>query len=69
MPTRRPLRTIAPERKGQSPIAFHEGGLHASTSTPSSQRIPAVKHAEAESGTLGPKAKRQEDFFRNVLKR
>lgn len=49
-------------------IAFHPGGLHESTGTPKGQPISAAKHAAAASGKLGPKAKKQEQFYRNVLK-
>lgn len=62
------MKTIQPKKKGQKKISFHEGGLHASTGTPAGQPISAAKHAEAESGKLGPKAKAQENFYRNVLK-
>lgn len=59
--------TIKPQKKGQKPITFHKGGLHESTGTPAGQKIPASKHAAAASGKLGPKAKAQENFYRNVL--
>lgn len=61
-------KTIAPKMKGQKPITFHEGGLHASTHTKPGQKISLAKHAAAASGKLGPKAKKQEMFYRNVLK-
>lgn len=54
--------------KGQKPIRFHEGGLHASTGTPAGQKIPASKVAAAESGKDGPKAQKQAQFYLNVLK-
>lgn len=60
--------TIKPKKKGQKPITFKEGGLHASTGTPAGEKIPAAKHAAAAAGKLGPKAKKQEMFMRNVLK-
>lgn len=62
------MKTIHPKKKGQKPIKFHEGGLHASTGTPANKPISAAKHAEAASGKLGPKAAKQENFYRNVLK-
>jgi hypothetical protein len=62
------LKRIEPTKAGQKPITFHEGGLHASTHTPSGQPISAAKHAAAAAGQLGPKAERQEQFFRNVFK-
>lgn len=61
------IKTITPKKKGQKKISFHEGGLHASTDTPEGEPISASKHAEAASGKLGPKAKKQEMFYRNVL--
>lgn len=60
-------RTI-PGRGNQKPIKFKEGGLHASTGTAAGKKIPASKHAAAASGKLGPKAEKQERFYRNVLK-
>lgn len=62
------MKTMKPTRPGQKPITFHEGGLHASTGTKPGAKIPASKHAAAASGKLGPKAKKQENFYRNVLK-
>lgn len=59
-------RTI-PAKKGKPAIAFKSGGLHASTGTPAGEKIPASKHAAAASGADGPLAKKQENFFRNVL--
>jgi hypothetical protein len=62
-------KTIEPKKKGQKPITFKEGGLHASTGTASGKKISASKHAEAKSGKLGPKAQKQEQFYENVLKK
>jgi hypothetical protein len=62
-------KTIAAKKKNQKPLHFKEGGLHASTGTPAGKKISAAEHAEAASGKLGPRAKRQEQFFRNVLKK
>lgn len=62
------MKTIQPKKKGQKKISFHEGGLHASTGTPSGQPISSAKHSEAAAGKLGPKAKQQEMFYENVLK-
>lgn len=63
------LTTIPPQAAGQKPISFKPGGLHTSTGTPQGQPIPAAKHAAAESGKLGMKAEKQENFYRNVLKK
>ena len=56
-------------KNGQKPIKFHEGGLHESTGTAPGKKIPQNKLAEAASGRLGPKAKKQEQFYENVLKK
>jgi len=61
-------RTIKPKAgSGQKPITFKDGGLHASTGTPAGQKIPAAKMQAALSGKLGPKAKQQANFAKNVL--
>lgn len=62
------METIEPNEPGQKPLKFKKGGLHASTGTAPGKKIPASKHAAAASGKLGPKAKKQEQFYRNVLK-
>ena len=62
-------KTILPAKNKQHKISFHEGGLHASTDTPLSQKISPAKHASAKSGKLGPKAQKQEMFYENVLRR
>jgi hypothetical protein len=63
------MRTIPAQGKSKPAISFKEGGLHASTGTKPGQKISASEHAAAKSGSLGPKAKRQEMFFENVLRR
>lgn len=55
-------------KRGQKPIDFQEGGLHASTGTPAGEKIPAAKMAAAKAGKLGPKARKQANFAANVLK-
>lgn len=62
------MKTIKPTKKGQKPLHFKEGGLHASTGTAPDKKISPAKHAAAASGKLGPKAERQEQFYQNVLK-
>jgi hypothetical protein len=58
------------KKKGNKPaIKFHEGGLHASTGTSPKAKISSEKHEEAKEGKLGPKAKKQEEFYENVLKK
>lgn len=59
--------TIEPTKKGQRPLKFQAGGLHASTGTKPGQKISAAKHAAARSGKLGKRAKAQEIFYENVL--
>jgi len=52
---------------GKKPISFKSGGLHQSTGTPAGQPIPATKMQAALSGKLGPRAKKQALFAKNVL--
>jgi hypothetical protein len=59
--------TLKPTKKGQKPISFKAGGLHSSTKTKSGQKISASKMQAALSGKLGPKAKKQALFKKNVL--
>lgn len=59
--------TLKPTKKGQKPIKFTTGGLHASTGTPQGKPIPPGKMQQALSGDLGPKAKAQANFAKNVL--
>lgn len=54
-------------KPGKKPITFKKGGLHASTGTPAGKKIPAGKMAKAASGALGPKAKKQATFAKNIL--
>ena len=55
------------KKAGKKPIAFTKGGLHKSTGTPPGKPIPAAKKQAALSGKLGPKAKKQALFAKNVL--
>lgn len=50
-------------------LKFKEGGLHSSTNTPAGQQISAAKHKAAAAGKYGLKAKKQEMFYENVLKK
>lgn len=59
--------TLKPTKKGQKKITFRPGGLHKSTHTPAGKRISVAKMNEALAGKLGPKAKRQAQFRKNVL--
>lgn len=56
------------KKAGKKPIKFRIGGLHKSTGTESNKPISAAKHAEAKSDGLGTLAKKQEQFYENVLK-
>lgn len=60
-------RTITPSKKGQKPISFQPGGLHASLGVQPGQPIPAAKMAAAKRGDFGPKAQAQANFAANVL--
>jgi hypothetical protein len=60
--------TIPASAPGQKPITFTPGGLHATTSTPTGQKIPKAKIAGALAGKFGAKGKSQALFMRNVLK-
>jgi len=59
--------TLKPTKKGQKKITFTPGGLHKSTKTPAGKKIPAKKMQQALAGKLGPKAKKQAQFKKNVL--
>lgn len=56
-------------KSGQKPISFERGGLHRSTNTPQSEKIPASKVQKALHGGYGEKAKKQAMFYKNVLKK
>lgn len=60
--------TLKKTKPGQKTISFNKGGLHRSTNTPAGKTIPKAKIKEALSGSLGPKAKKQAQFAKNVLK-
>lgn len=56
------------KKEGKKPIKFKVGGLHKSTGTEPGKHISEAKHEEAKSGGLGKLAKKQEQFYENVLK-
>lgn len=60
--------TITAKDPGQKPIEFKKGGLHATTGTPTDQKIPPGKLAAALAGKFGAKGKSQALFAKNVLK-
>lgn len=53
----------------RKPLKFKRGGLHRSTGTPSGKRISVTKHRAARAGAYGKRAKKQELFYENVLRR
>jgi hypothetical protein len=59
--------TIKSRRRGQKPLRFTKGGLHASTATPPDEKIPASKMMAALAGKYGTKAEKQAQFAKNVL--
>ena len=59
--------TLQPTEKGQKPITFKQGGLHATLGVPQGQKIPPGMLADALAGNHGPKAKKQAQFMHNVL--
>lgn len=61
------MKKVTISKNGYKPISFNKGGLHASTHTPSGQKIPAKKVNAALHGKYGPKAKKQAEFAKNVL--
>lgn len=63
------IRVIKPKEKGQHRIKFKVGGLHKSTDTEPGKPISEAKHEAAKDGKLGGLAKKQEQFYENVLKK
>ena len=61
--------TVVIGGEGKKPLAFKKGGLHASTDTPAGKKIPASKMKAALGGKYGPKAKKQANFAKNVLRK
>lgn len=55
-------------KAGEKPITFEKGGLHKSTHTPIGEKISSVKRAAALRGVYGPKARKQAQFAKNILK-
>ena len=55
------------KKNGQPNLKFHEGGLHATTSTPQNKPIHASKIAAAKAGDYGAKGKKEVNFMQNVL--
>ena len=60
-------KTIEPKNASQKPITYEKGGLHSSTGTPQSEKIPTKKFARALAGGYGSKAKRQALMAKNVF--
>lgn len=54
-------------KKGQKPLAFKKGGLHAQLGVPQGEKIPASKMQAASSGKYGKLAQKRARFAKNVL--
>jgi len=54
-------------KKGQKPIEFKEGALRAQLKAKAGEPIPSSKMKSAESGAMGPLAKKRAMFKKNVL--
>lgn len=54
-------------KKGQKPIEFKEGALRAQLKAKAGKPIPESKMEAAESGAMGPLAKKRALFKKNVL--
>jgi|ERR1043166_1442212 hypothetical protein len=59
---------IAPQKKGQTPLAFQAGGLHRALHVPADEPIPKGKLNAAAAGQYGAKAQKQAIFYEKVLK-
>jgi hypothetical protein len=57
-----------PAKAGHKAITFDKGGLHKSLGISQNKKIPAAKKEAALEGKYGPKAKKQAQFAKNVLK-
>jgi len=55
------------KKKGQKPIKFKEGALRAQLGAKEGKKIPSSKMQAAESGAMGPLAKKRALFKKNVL--
>jgi hypothetical protein len=53
--------------KGQSPVKFKKGALHAQLGVPQGEKIPASKMAAAKAGRYGPMAQRRANFATGML--
>jgi hypothetical protein len=54
-------------KKGQKPIEFKEGALRTQLKAKAGKPIPESKMKAAESGAMGPLAKKRALFKKNVL--
>jgi hypothetical protein len=55
------------KKKGKKPIEFKEGALRKQLHAKAGEPIQASKMAAAESGAMGPLAKKRAMFKKNVL--
>lgn len=56
------------KQTGKKPISFTPGGLHKSLDVAKGKKIPDSKMKAALEGDYGPKAKKQAQFKKNILK-
>ena len=58
-----------PAKNGKKAITFHAGGLHQKLGVPQGTKIPKEKMNDALKGLYGVAAKKEADFYKNVLKK
>lgn len=61
------MTTMTPTKKGEKPITFKKGSLHAALGVKEGSRIPAGKMADAVAGKFGAAVRRKALFAKNVL--
>ena len=60
-------KTIEPQKKGQKPISFKQGGLHKTLGVKAGEKIPQAKFNAALAGKEGKAAKKKALFAKDVL--
>jgi hypothetical protein len=60
---------VTMRKQGRKPVSFSKGGLHRSTHTPEGEPIRASKMAAAARGDYGPKAVKQANMARGMLRK
>lgn len=61
------VKTLKPKKKGQKPIKFKEGGMHATLGVAQGVPIPKGMFQAALHGSKGKLAQKQAMFKKNVL--